>query len=836
MALFRRRHAAAPTTPAITVDSEVEVARAQVALDVNLRTKSVLDAAIGSGGRISERAWQDVIRDAMHTNGLVSQTVMLPSKIASKAVLYIERLEGGRWRRVGPGDGRDAAAASEILRRFQAQSGGQAHLIERMFMFWSSIGAMRLLRFEDPVTGEMVWDVVDPKAVKRVDDEWRWMHTRDKGNEHYTVIGDNNHYALWMADPLYRDEATSPLRPTVPDIETMATVTRALNVAAESRLLTNGILWAPVAPGDAENDWRDDYMQLLQRQSRSADTEKLRMPFPLATDQAPVFLPVGQEIQETLLELQRDARASFAAGADLPHSLVAEGAGPSQAGHHSAQVARRELAENTVVPRLQAILNELSHLLLHRQLTFIARNDPTFFDEGFNPRNYRISFDGQPLVARLDISELALSLFQAGVMSREAAARTIGIPATDLLELPEGVEDWDAWLMLRQGASGARHDSAERQPQTPVLDRSPTTQPRNPGGTVPQPAPPAPVSGAPSGREQFTLTRANINPTLGPVVAQLGEALQSIDDEFVARVQGALEANVASAAARVAIRLSAAVKATHLPNDARVRFEATKDPFEKVRSLPKTVRAKLTPVETDAATSAVEDVRPQLEAMIEDEQGRIVSVIADQLGLDVEVVRASFGELHAEDRARAGEAAVALMSTIVLSRLNAASDRDEAVRTAIPFEVANDVVGVAGGMDAGPRGRPAADADGHPLSRGAFAVGAGLALGSTVIDALNRRLIAAAFGQRGIQPSSGTGALLEDYGVRLDTVSTWTHGRAGEEFGPHAALHGRSWRTPAERAEITRNTNGWPPGDQHHPGSHAGCGCRIRSRLELTNI
>lgn len=446
---------------------------------------------------ISEERWQTTLRT--RRVGLITWINQAIARVTAMVPLVIEEQRpDGTWTRS------EAAVPNALLRKVRNSAGSQSGLVKSMTLAYQGPGECFGAMWDAKDVG-IVYDIFQFPAI-----DFRksagTVHIRRRENARlqdgppaYLVLPAKQVERLWVPDEEWPDEAWSPWKDLVPDITRYASAVEAIGLGVDSRLLTNGILWAPedsIKPGpDGATDWITDYMKIAQKSFTGPKGKMVaaRVPFPIASKVPPQFIDVGQGVVEHLLDSERRLLEGIARCSPLPMQLVIEG--PGTGNHWSDALLERSYLKFEIDPLMEQITGDLTAWALRPRLGMLR--DSKFF-EG-DPAKYRIGYDLTDVANKDDNVDQMTTAYADGIIRRIEVAQALGMGEDELLELPAGVTEYEHWLAVRtsKNADSKLGDEAPGSPfKTPETPETIDEIPTDPSVPVPEMPAPSPTLGA----------------------------------------------------------------------------------------------------------------------------------------------------------------------------------------------------------------------------------------------------------------------------------------------------------------------------------------------------
>lgn len=400
-----------------------------------------------------------------------------------------------------------------------------------------------------------------------------------------------------------------------------------------------------------------------------------------------------------------------------------------------------------------------------------------------DPDRWRIRYTADHLAPRSTAGALDQSRIHSMLpRTRVSVASELGVEEGDLIPLPDGVSEWDWWIMTTAGGSaGEQPGEGGGTPNgVTVAGALNPPQPDHPEPGVTVRAATRDVTDA----EKWVLTAV------------------TRDSELVARLQGLGDAAVAEAVKKAGSRLVS--RKAGLPAATQQTLRATTDPYS--------VAAAVTVVERVAAGADDDTLLADTMTVLETQTRDLLTVEAEAAdrhanpdGWDTPA--------NTKKREAAVDRAVTLFVTAALLSAKRVINR-EPVNTPLPGATPTSKVGVVGWA-----ARDAVAAAGGWLVR---------KFDDTRFGKVFRAV--RDWPEHGI-PGLWAGPRNTETVVKSRDVTLnyrWEHGGATNPFPPHQALDGATWVTAGERDGITMvdPTTTWP-GTSYFPGDHDGCTCRI---------
>lgn len=625
-------------------------------------------------------------------------------------------------------------------------------------------------------------------------------------------------YKSWQPDPWQPWLPTSPMRRALPNVRRIHSAMRTQIRAADSRLVTNGMVAFP-----DENEMRPlrtehpegqdhrldgvdqiiaDYMALSQKAFSDDDSIAATVPFPYIGPKAEV-VELGRDIDEHAMKMETAGIEGFARDVNFPAKLLVDGPGDSN--HWNEWVLQEVQQKMGLAPKLMPVCADITTVYF-RPMVARVRNQVGLWD--IDPARVRLEPDYSFLTAKPDKAGSAIGAYRDGVIGREECLDALGFE--ELMELPKGLTEYEHWQIVtgKPGAPYIEVDGENQVIMPEALEEAPPLEEMPPpaGDMVNLEGPPPADAMAALPAGPATVDQAP--PPLPPVLAALDDPgtvermlveLAAIDVALSGRLEAIANAAVLAVATEVSRAVIRAYPARH-PDRATLR----ELPIDEVWAAADSAIRQQVDVAA-IAREVLEPYRAQLQGEFDEAAQAIVEahLMTAEEPEDDSVVPELF----------AAAAAAALVAGIIdAAKFWAATPEGftaiGTVRTVgprlvrVPTPVIMDAMLVASGAEVGPDGLPVKGAGGSPVPRqgGSWAGGTGMATGHTPLWTLLNRVL----------PDGAK--------INLEWVHSM-YGKPKEPFQPHVDLHGQVF---ARLADI--------PGG-YFPKDHRGCRCGLAVTL-----
>jgi hypothetical protein len=251
------------------------------------------------------------------------------------------------------------------------------------------------------------------------------------------------------------------------------------------------------------------------------------------------------------------------------------------------------------------------------------------------------------------------------------------------------------------------------------------------------------------------------------------------------------------------------------------------NPSAALAAVPPALMAKLGPSAADSDLMAglfQQHTLTRVDQLVLDHQRQVIDILRDA-STDPAVLD-QLGVVLADARGRAVNTLARRLLTLASDFIGDANPLDvgegEVPIGRVPGSMAWDFLSdCGGGNPAQPGIQDWAQVGGESL------LASGVAVGVLVLRAIDRLSVT------GSLQAAATMQLVDGPELDVVTVTTWRWGGSQRPFPPHQALDGRTWVDDAERAQVVRNPERFPPGDGYYPGDHAGCSCSLEVELRI---
>lgn len=409
-----------------------------------------------------DAAWQSRIRHFDRVGpGIVGASLDMPAATAMLLNLCIRKRTASGYEVV-----KDDPVLTALLQMWRGDSMDQRMLFSRLIRTLDGPAECYLiLHNADRRVGQgrLYWQLAQTTNVSDNRDGTTTIrglpHARP-GDKYHQVVNNRWVYHAMNSDLEWEGQAWSALRRGLPHIEQYKAAMRRISRDLDSALAMNGVMWAK-AVGQATG-WVDAFQAWAQRGITSDDGVESVVPFPMTTAEKPEWIEVGRSADGAAIEVANLFLKAFAQSTDLPTSMLLEG--PGQAGNHwSAYLEGDFYADMTMAPRWARACS----IITETHLRPLMRGLPQTTG-GLNPDDYEVWADDVRIRTRTDNTERVLRAREMGVATTEAVAEAVGLSSDQVMERPEGVSDYEGWLIssgrTRQSDAPTEEDEPPAEP------------------------------------------------------------------------------------------------------------------------------------------------------------------------------------------------------------------------------------------------------------------------------------------------------------------------------------------------------------------------------------
>ena len=343
-----------------------------------------------------------------------------------------------------------------LLNMWRGDTIDQKVLFSRLVRTMDAVAEAYLVIHNVTTPGRLYWQLAQTPAVTDNRDGTATLRGRPgarPGDRWHHVIPDKFVHHVMVSDTEWDGLPWSQLCRAIGSIERYRAVMRTISRNLDSQLAMNGILWAK-AVGEATN-WPDEVKAWGHRAITSDDGPESVVPFMMSTAEKPEWLDVGRADHEDQIEVANLFLKAFAQDVDLPTQMLLEG--PGQGNHWSAYLESDYYADYVMAPRLARATN----LITETHLRPLLRALPSTAAD-LRIDDLEVFADDTRIRTRTDNADRVIRAREMGIATREAVAEVVGLEPDQVMPLPAGVDDFEAWM-----ASQSRTSQAADQGRSP---------------------------------------------------------------------------------------------------------------------------------------------------------------------------------------------------------------------------------------------------------------------------------------------------------------------------------------------------------------------------------
>jgi hypothetical protein len=386
----------------------------------------------------AQQQWQTAAWGYYDNCGEYRQGVRWLANACSRAVLRIARIDPS-----GDADPEpvDDPKLTPFITEWAGGPQGQSQLLARMTTHLTVPGEAYLISYDDPETGQEVWQSVTSFEITGFGSDTLQLRV-DVGKQ-IPLDPENSFVArVWRPHPMRAWLADSPSRPLLDDLKILCGLQSHTVATIDSRLAGNGILCIPQeaflnAPDPSADDadlaaTNDPFMDTLTRSMvtsiRDRDKASAVVPILLRAPGETIgniqHIDLSSSFDERTDQLLTTAQRKLAIGMDIPPEILL---GVGDVNHWTAWAVSEDSVKLHIEPVLELICTALTDRYLH----------PALKQAGIDPTNLVVDADTRELTLRPTRAEDAFQLYDRGELSAEALLREAGFGDTDKPELDE---------------------------------------------------------------------------------------------------------------------------------------------------------------------------------------------------------------------------------------------------------------------------------------------------------------------------------------------------------------------------------------------------------------
>lgn len=393
---------------------------------------------------------------------------------------YLERREGTDWVPV------DDPRINAIAHLIQPPSRSTFGMRFRSLRLQASIAEHAFWPAHTPDRG-LVFDIAHPEQLRRSPqsaDRFAVATRSDArvggaGWAEYETTRLRRH---WIPHRRWPDEAEPELGTVLTELRLYETNALALLRTSQSRLIMNGLLYIPTVPPsgtDTGGTWTqqtvaaaDGFDDVPPTPAGGSLTKLVQdmaafggrayrdhvgndvaavMPYPFPHFGEPKRISLGESITAEQLAGLAEIVYAAARGLHIPTQFLVTGEAAQN--HWNDAELRRALHERAVYPELEPH-NEFYSEMALRPIMRLTRAGGLFIRDD-DPDDYRLACDTSVLDVKSDSIQTWATAFQTGAASRAWLAGKLGVPESEMLQLPDNVTEYEHWLYTGAKASRA---------------------------------------------------------------------------------------------------------------------------------------------------------------------------------------------------------------------------------------------------------------------------------------------------------------------------------------------------------------------------------------------
>ena len=392
---------------------------------------------VSSAADWMEHAWRyhDTVAELRYVANWVGNMM-------SRAVLVLMKLEGDAHIPITEGP------AAQTLEAYFGGRQGQEQMLRATGINLTITGELYHAAVSTPDGGEQ-WYVLPSGAVQQ--DRSKKLHARI-GSRRLALQQQDMVIRVWTAHPRNADEADSPVRSNLSNLEEVRRTTEHVAAQLDSRLAGAGVLLLPseiqfaAAPGtDAQANQADAFMQVLGEAMTTPikDRSSAAAVVPLVVTAPGEHLDKVQHItfwtglDASVLTMRDNAVRRLAMGMDTPPEVML---GTQDASHWNGWLADEASIKSHLEPRLGVVAHAITTGYLRPALEGVVDD----------PQQYMVMADTSAIRLRPNRSNEALELYDRGEIGGDPLRRETGFDPNDAPDQQE----FARWL-LRRVATGS---------------------------------------------------------------------------------------------------------------------------------------------------------------------------------------------------------------------------------------------------------------------------------------------------------------------------------------------------------------------------------------------
>lgn len=461
--------------PPAHLPTELPDARAQIvsdeyqALMASITPYTAFSGMLGRQQARRDLDWQKKGRKYDREGpGIVGAALDIPAATSTLASLTVQVYEDCEWQ-----DSNDPLL-KRILQLWAGKSCDQTELLRRLIRTLDGPGEGYQILHNDG-QGDWWYQIAQTSNVtdgRNGQVEVRTRSTAQEGSRWHTIIDPQYVTHFHVADPEWEDEAWSPLRRGLPDLEQYRSACRTIGRNLDSQLAMNGIMWAEAVVGGSK--WIQNYQSWAMRAINGDDGIEAVAPFPMSTVNEPKFIDVGRKDHSDQMAVADKNLISFARSMDTPTKMLVDG--PGTANHWGDYIMNDYYADFTMSPRLRRAAGIVT---AGHMRPWIKAIDAAA--SRYDPDKVRVWFEDSRIRTKTDNTDLICKAYEAGVANDSALAELAELRPDQIIQRPAEIDEYEAWLIRKTGNPSALAALAAEQGEVEGQQIRPGMRTNNPG-------------------------------------------------------------------------------------------------------------------------------------------------------------------------------------------------------------------------------------------------------------------------------------------------------------------------------------------------------------------
>jgi len=400
---------------------------------------------------LTDKPWQAKVRECDRDGpGIVGAALDLPAATSMLLDLCIRRpAPGGKGYEIV----RDDPLLTAVLGMWRGEHIDQKLLFSRLLRSLDAVGEAYMVLHNADHGGRLWWQLAQTTNCHDGKDGTTIIRTRPDAREGDTAfkrVPDRFVYHALVSDVEWEGEPWSHLRRGLDHLDQYKAAMRNIGRNLDSQLAMNGVLWAEAV--SQKTSWPDHMKAWAHQAITSDDGIEAVMPFLMTTKSKPEWIDIGRGDHQDQLQVAEMFLKEFARSSDLPTVMLLEG--PAQGKYFNSIVEQEWFADTNMQPRWQRAASTVTHTHLRPLLQSL----PESFTSHLNIGELEVWADDTRIRGRTDNTKEICDAFDKGIASRQAVADAVGLDPGQIIDLPDGVSDYEAWLATRAPATLANRE------------------------------------------------------------------------------------------------------------------------------------------------------------------------------------------------------------------------------------------------------------------------------------------------------------------------------------------------------------------------------------------